>query len=89
MRNGHSYSIKGMIFAFFASNSGVLDCSWPTNFFKNGDCFSFSSSQLDFLAKQYVPNDIFVGFSVLKSNFQHVRACFALFTVVETGSYVG
>ena len=52
MGSRQDYAINGMIFAFFGSCSGVLDCGWRRNFFKNGDGFSFSKSRFVFLAKQ-------------------------------------
>ena len=65
MGSQQAVAINGMVFAFFGTSLGLLDCDWLINFFKNGDGVWFLYSRLVFLAEQCVPspsNKAIVGF---------------------------
>ena len=91
MWSRHDYAINGMIFSFFSSSLGVLDCDCWRNFPKIGDSFAFfvittrlsCKAMCTIITKQHN-----CQFLVPKSVIQHVRAASALFEVVETGSFV-
>ena len=75
-----------MIFAFFSSGSGVLDCDWGRKFFRNGDGFFFTvATRLSCKARCTITTKQHNSrFLLLKRIIQNVTAGFALFTVVET-----
>ena len=94
MESRHGYAIDGMISAFFGSRSDVLDCDWRRNFLKNG--YGFSSLKFEVTSRfpckamcTITTKEHNCWLLVHKRNIQHVRGGFALFTVVETGSFVG
>ena len=79
-----------MIFPFFRSGSGVLGCDWRRRFFKKGDVFFLVTTSLfcKVMCTITTPSKNNCRFLVLKKNHQHVRAGFALFTVVELKFFV-
>ena len=92
MGSRDDYAIYGMIFAFFGSSSGVLDCGWRINFFKDGDGFFFNVVTCRFSCKAMctiTTKQHSCRFLVLKRNIQNVRAGFALFAVVKIRCSVG
>ena len=91
MGSWHNYAMKEIIFAFFGSSLGLLDCYWRRNFFNLGIFFLFGVTTI-FIGKAMRTTRTKqhnCRFLVLKRNIQHKWAGFALSTVIETGDFVG
>ena len=89
MGTRHDYAINGLIFAFLVQ---AQVCLWLVEKFRqNWRWFIFFVVTTRFSCKQkctITTKQHYCRFLVLNRNIQHVRAGVALFTVVETGSFL-